>query len=59
MADANKGPVAVISGEHTGAIMDAKIKGCRVVTASSDKTLKMWDIRRTKESICTLYGHSA
>merc|ERR1711871_762243 len=43
---------------HTGAIMDVKMRGCRVITGSKDKTIKLWDVRQPSSPILTLYGHS-
>merc|ERR1719487_6488 len=44
---------------HTGAVLDLKLRGNRVVSTSMDKTLKMWDVRQTMKPIVTLEGHSA
>ncbi len=66
LLDASK-PATPI-GEHLGAVLGVAVTpdGSRVVTASADSTLRIWDISPTEENkmgtgelIATLYGHSS
>lgn len=44
--------------EHEGPVMDVKIHANRIMSASGDKTAKLWDLRFPRNSMITLYGHS-
>jgi len=44
---------------HTGAVLDVKLHGNRIVSCSMDKTVKVWDSRRAEEPITSLVGHGA
>ena len=57
-AEAESGVGCKTGAVHSGAILDVKMRGNRVLTASVDKTVKLWDVRRADEPIVTLFGHS-
>jgi len=44
---------------HAGTVLDLKLHGNRIVSASMDKTLKVWDLRQPDAPLANLEGHSA